>query len=419
MDGSAPIRYEDAPRHAVVCDDRAHVEPIRQALLHLGMGDRHVCTVDDLPLNLTGCALTVATGDPVVLMSRLVDQGVPAAMVRAYDFSAISPATFGRMIEARDATILNVLSAGPMLDPLWEESRPAHRWDADALEEVPIDDWILGDLIRIQTPSIMLVVGPTNQGKSTFSQNLLMRLVDSEWATVRGATGAVFALEDSPQDFFERITALKGGDARTAMALSERISWIRLKDGAPKNIDRFFAMIRLHVRTRNAKFVILDPWNEIDHEIAAGDTETTYVQRVMTQARALTKELGVFVVITTHVPGRVYGRGGKAEFFSTSQARGSSHFADKADYGVCVMRMGREPLLRKMRDDAEKGGDGEEAAMFVPGNVDTFGLIVVDKVRQEKRRGKRGAVVVTMNHEREEFEETHPALSVWATRATR
>ena len=102
--------------------------------------------------------------------------------------------------------------------------------------------------------------------------------------------------------------------------------------------------------------LVIDPYNELDHQRAGNVSETEYVSHMLTKIKRFAQVAGVHVWFVAHPRQLQQWRGDAPGLYDIS---GSAHFVNKADHGLVVHR-NRDPaaenpaevqiLVRKVRN---------------------------------------------------------------------
>ncbi len=184
-----------------------------------------------------------------------------------------------------------------------------------------------------------VVTGVPGHGKSTWVNDMACRLVEQH-----GWTVAFASPEQHPQS--DHKAALRQWACGRAQ---EYCSPKELAD-ADDWIDRSFVFLVPDEDTlatlswtldrvataairHGAKLVVIDPWNELDHDRPPEMTETEYTGYAIKEFKRLARSLSVHVMIVAH-PYKLPS-GEKPSLYSIS---GSAHWANKADVGIRVHR---------------------------------------------------------------------------------
>lgn len=196
-----------------------------------------------------------------------------------------------------------------------------------------------------------LVTGYPGSGKSEFIDALTVNLAEQH-----GWRFAFYSPENQPQQFHvakllekvlvkpffpgpnERMTSEEIAEA--SLWLTEHFAFIRQEHG-PKSIDQIldvcFGWIR-ESRHEKPAGIVIDPWNEIEHERPATLSETEYVSRTLTRLRQFARNTSCHVWIIAHPRIIQRDRDGKRPIPTPSDVSGSAHWWNKADNAITVHR---------------------------------------------------------------------------------
>ncbi|MCP4368219.1 MAG: toprim domain-containing protein [Deltaproteobacteria bacterium] len=207
----------------------------------------------------------------------------------------------------------------------------------------------LEGLYSIRGGQMTIVTGTPSHGKSSFLTAVLVNLAMAEdW------NFALFSPENNPTShFIERIMALyigkpfnKGDRERMTWEEKENAqAWIapRFKHITP-TIDECFTvsdileLAKICVQRYGIKGMVVDPWNEINHERRSGLTETEHISRCLSLFRKFARIYDVHIWIVAHPTKLQKDPNGKPPIPTAYDISGSSHFYNKADNIFCVYR---------------------------------------------------------------------------------
>lgn len=232
--------------------------------------------------------------------------------------------------------------------------------------------------LRITRPELMIVTGPPNHGKSQFVTALSASL-----AFHHGWKGAILQFEDDVErireDFVKFWCGKKGCEPTVGDNRREALTWIdgMFKTVAPDegegghrfDLDWAKGKIKEAATRHGCKFVVIDPWNEIEHTWHKGLTETQYLNDALRDLKRLSRRYRICLIIVTH-PDKAAGRIKEIDDWDLYSISGGQAWNNKADHGVIVMR-----------PDVE--------------NRDTY--IKVSKSKRHLLMGKPGVVVMRLN----------------------
>ena len=202
-------------------------------------------------------------------------------------------------------------------------------------------------LVRFQKGLLTVVTGIPGSGKSTWMDAVICGL-----AAKRGWRWAVFSPESAPTERHVAILArvLLGRKLTAAPAdtveqwvrwVGEHVEWVRSTEGAtvPAILRR---ADELH-RMRGIDGLVLDPWNEIDHERPANMREDQHISKMLTVIRRWVWKRGIAGFVVAHPKKMERDRNGVFKMPSLYDISGSATFRDKADIGIVVHRDQRKP----------------------------------------------------------------------------
>lgn len=99
------------------------------------------------------------------------------------------------------------------------------------------------------------------------------------------------------------------------------------------------ARVRAAIIQHGAKLIIIDPWNELDHDRPNGMSLTEYTGYAIKEFKRLAKQYMVHVTIVAHPAKMERGRDGTYAVPSLYDISDSSHWANKSDIGVIIHRL--------------------------------------------------------------------------------
>jgi twinkle protein len=221
----------------------------------------------------------------------------------------------------------------------------------------------LDEHMTIRPGDLSVVTGIPNHGKSEFLDALMVNM-----ARLHGWRFALCSFENSPDEhiaklaekylhapFWEGPTPRMGeADLRASMAwVREHFLFIRADEEGP-TLDWILEKARAAVLRAGIRGMVVDPWNEIEHQRAAGMTETEHASMSLGKLRRFAQVNEVHTWIVAH-PSKLRREPGEAiQAPGLYDVSGSAHFANKADFGLTVHRPAdhgdiTEIYIRKVR----------------------------------------------------------------------
>lgn len=202
---------------------------------------------------------------------------------------------------------------------------------------------------RIRMGDFAVVTGRPGDGKTTFVNDLLCRVVEQH-----GWTVAIASFEQHPQADHRR--ALRewycrcpmddgaGNCLATPEMLAEADAWIDQHfvfvvpgDDDLANLTWTLDKCGAAVLRFGARVVVIDPWNELDHDRPAEMSLTEYTGRAIKEFKRFARSLDVHVIVVAH-PTKL-SSGEKPGLYSISD---SAHWANKVDVGIVLWKPGAE-----------------------------------------------------------------------------
>lgn len=219
---------------------------------------------------------------------------------------------------------------------------------------------------------LTIVTGVPNSGKSEWIDALLCNLSE-----MHGWTFAMCSMEKRATDharqlaekyvgnpFFD-LPYARGVRRMTLDELDSAMDWvddrfhlIRYEDDQLPSVDWVLEIAKAAVYRYGIRGLVVDPYNELDHQRPASMNETEYVSQMLTKVKRFAQTAGVHVWFVAHPRQLREWKGQAPNLYDIS---GSAHFINKADNGIVVHR-NRDPnaasghqvqvLVRKVRNKA-------------------------------------------------------------------
>jgi twinkle protein len=192
-------------------------------------------------------------------------------------------------------------------------------------------------------PQLVIVTGKPNAGKSQW----VLALV-SNFARLWGLKGAILQFEDNPErnrkDLI-RYAKAWAGQERNGIG-EDPVAWVdrMFRTISPKedlDEDSDFDLTWLKTTIEEAatrhgcRWVLIDPWNEIEHLWGRQDTEATYLNRALRQLKRFARRYQIAIFIVAH-PTKEGGKAMSVESVDLYDINGGAVWNNKADLGVIV-----------------------------------------------------------------------------------
>ena len=227
-------------------------------------------------------------------------------------------------------------------------------------------------------PAFMVVTGFPGNGKSTWTVQLAAHL-----AYLHGWNIGLASFEmrikpyvtDQISGAFKaiRMRMPSGDENLTAERFIQRRFYFIAPDpeddDTVHDIDWLLERMTTAVIRHGMKVCIIDPWNEIEHRRERDESNTDYTGRAIRKLKAFARRYDVLVIVVAHP---VKGAGSKeAQDLGLYDISDSSHWANKADIGVVVARLGDLSIstetgifIKKIRYQPDAGQIGDVSLNF-------------------------------------------------------
>ncbi|KAK4852087.1 hypothetical protein QYF36_021025 [Acer negundo] len=230
---------------------------------------------------------------------------------------------------------------------------------ADALKEV-VENAELGvdSLYNVVPGELTIVTGVPNSGKSEWIDALLCNINESV-----GWKFALCSMENKVREharkllekhlkkpFFnasygqsvERMTVAEFEQGKEW--LGDTFSLIRCENDSLPSINWLLELAKAAVLRHGVRGLVIDPYNELDHQRPSNITETEYVSQMLTMIKRFALHHSVHVWFVAHPRQLHQWVGGPPNLYDIS---GSAHFINKCDNGIVVHR-NRDPKAGPM-----------------------------------------------------------------------
>ncbi|KAJ8544657.1 hypothetical protein K7X08_017240 [Anisodus acutangulus] len=211
----------------------------------------------------------------------------------------------------------------------------------------------LNQLYNVVPGELTIVTGVPNSGKSEWIDALLCNLNHSV-----GWKFALCSMENRVREHGRKLLEkhikkpffdVRYGESVERMSaqefeggkkwLSDTFFLIRCeKDGLP-NIDWVLSLAKAAVLRHGVNGLVIDPYNELDHQRPSSQTETEYVSQMLTKIKRFAQHHSCHVWFVAHPRQLHHWVGGPPNLYDIS---GSAHFINKCDNGIVIHR-NRDP----------------------------------------------------------------------------
>ncbi len=191
---------------------------------------------------------------------------------------------------------------------------------------------------QLFAPSFTVITGIPGHGKSTFMTQLMINA-----ARIHGWRSAIFTPEMSVVPHMRKqMRSMLGGDIRDADEwLHDHI--IFLDHIGHEDEDEDLSLKWLLQKAEDAvyrhgvRILVIDPWNEVEHNRTRDETATEYIGRAIRLLKRVSKRYNLALFVLAH-PTKEVGVGGKIRVPSLYDVDGSAHWFNKPDVGLVIHR---------------------------------------------------------------------------------
>jgi len=232
----------------------------------------------------------------------------------------------------------------------------------------------LEDHYRARLGDFVVVTGVPNHGKSAMTTAVACHLaLRHKWPVVMAS------FETRPQVELRRLLRTWYNSApekdQSANDLASADAWINewfsfivpsLDDDA--NLLWLLERLRGAVTRNGAKVVIIDPWNELDHDRPSEMSHTEYVGHCIRRLKKFAMSNMVHLIVVAHPAKITRDRENKIPIPTLYDIADSAHWANKPEVGIIVHRKSEdETLIRvaKSRYHDQIGKPGDVSVRYI------------------------------------------------------
>lgn len=206
----------------------------------------------------------------------------------------------------------------------------------------------LNERIRWETARLAVITGIPGYGKSEAVDEITTQL-----NICHGWKGAYFSPENFPLSYHAAKLAEKligKRYSKDGMSLSEKAMVVEyIQENfffiSPENEDYKLETILQRAQDLiyryGIRFLVIDPWNRIEHQIERGLNESTYVGRVLTKLTNFAQRNDILMMLVAHPRKMDKNPVGEFNVPNLYDVSGSANFFNQCDYGLCIHQRNR------------------------------------------------------------------------------
>ncbi|CAH9077122.1 unnamed protein product [Cuscuta epithymum] len=211
----------------------------------------------------------------------------------------------------------------------------------------------LNELYNVVPGELTVVTGVPNSGKSEWIDALLCNLNRSV-----GWKFALCSMENKVREHARKLLEkrirkpffdVRYGESAERISidefeqgkqwLSDTFALIRCENDCLPSIDWVLKLAKAAVLRHGVNGLVIDPYNELDHQRLQIQTETEYVSQMLTKVKRFAQHHSCHVWFVAHPRQLQQWSGGPPNLYDIS---GSAHFINKCDNGIVIHR-NRDP----------------------------------------------------------------------------
>jgi len=199
--------------------------------------------------------------------------------------------------------------------------------------------------VRLGRPAFMPVIGPYGSGKSVLLRQLAVGLYRTHgWVTL------LSSFEEKIKPRYERDlrrhfigsqpeTWTEEEVARADVHIQRAFRFLRRKRGRKMDLEYLLDRIEFSVKVHGVDVVMIDPVNELDHEVPKYTSKTDYMGQFIMALKQLADDYNLLMIVAAHPPkDGVEKRLSKGRLLTLNDGADTSHYGNKADIGWVVWR---------------------------------------------------------------------------------
>lgn len=199
----------------------------------------------------------------------------------------------------------------------------------------------LDGVLSVLPGQMTVVTGVPSHGKSEWMDALAVNLCEQGWRF------AMYSPENHPLQFHlaklaEKVMGSRFGINADRVAYEKAKAWMSehfyLMAPDKPTLDNVLESAKQLVRRHGINGLVIDPWNEIEHERDGGISETEYISQSLTKIRLFARKYGVHVFIVAHPAKLQKNTDGTYPVPTPYDISGSAHWRNKADVCIAVWR---------------------------------------------------------------------------------
>jgi hypothetical protein len=195
---------------------------------------------------------------------------------------------------------------------------------------------------RVVRSAFMPVIGPYGSGKSV----LLRQLAVNMWK-LHGWKSCFTTFEEKParfeRDFRLHMAHAMGNNVdpngdRVSREIRSTFRGIRRERHRVMDVEQLCDDIDYACRVYGVDMVVIDPVNEVDHNVPKGMSKTDYMGEFIMKLKHLADDHNLLMICAAHPPKDSGSRRNANHLYTLNDGADTAHYGNKADIGWTVWR---------------------------------------------------------------------------------
>ena len=194
-----------------------------------------------------------------------------------------------------------------------------------------------------------MITGIPASGKSEWLDAMLINM-----AKANGSVYGMLSMENLPlqrhfgklaekysnQPFEEKLQAQR----MSRDDLQDSIEWVgdhfkfMVPESEDMSLDGVLSLAKILCYRYGINGLVIDPWNELNHGLKRGETETEHISKSLSKVRRFAREQNIHVWIVAHPTKLQKDKNGQYPIPTPYDVAGSAHWRNKADNSITVHR---------------------------------------------------------------------------------
>lgn len=270
----------------------------------------------------------------------------------------------------KDANDVLMQRGADALSDVFAEARPIVPNRLVCFSDIPVETrrtystgWRgLDAHMMLVIPELAIITGIPGAGKSAWALALGGNL-----AQVHGLRGAILQFEDNPErnrnDLLRYRMGIMGDDEQGGDR-AEAVRWVdqmfrTISPSETVDDEGDFDLVWLHqaieeaAKRHGCRWVIIDPWNEVEHLWNKNENEAVYLNRAIRQLKRIMRRFQVAIIIVAH-PTKEGGKQQEIQDMSGYDIAGGAVWKNKSDHMVIVHRNSPADQITFVKIDKSK-----------------------------------------------------------------